>query len=142
MDHGNHIDRAGNPSGVFVATSTRPDAPERLPGGHIGIRVINQGDTPVTITQVGFYTARWFESKKDFVGKWTPVLSDFLEAVDLPKRLEPKDSLQIATAAGTRGSQTLARTKKVYVRTACQSEKYATSALLRRLANDAKNVSI
>lgn len=37
MDHGNHIDRADNPAGVFVATSTRPDAPERLPGGHIDL---------------------------------------------------------------------------------------------------------
>ena len=141
MDHGNHIDRAGNPTGVLVATSTRPDAPERLSGGHIGIRVINQGDTPVTITQVGFYTARWYEAKKDFRGKWTPVLSDFLEAVELPRRLEPKDSLQIATAASTGSSKTLARTRKVYVRTACQTECYATSALLRRLARDARATS-
>ncbi|GAB2493100.1 hypothetical protein GCM10027084_02190 [Pseudoxanthomonas sangjuensis] len=107
---------------------------ERSPDGHFGVRVTNLGFVEVTIDSMGLTSTGFFKRRFGRRLQRSPIISDAMNAVSLPYRLKPRETITVWTARdeATVG-KALAKAKRVYASTSCGVDVFGASGLLRAL---------
>lgn len=117
---------------VGTVSTEYPDGFERRPDGALGLRVINSGLIEVTVDGVGLTPSGWWHRMRRSTLIRRTMSHDAFGAVQLPRRLAPRESVTLWASPGGHMEGALRGAKRVYASTACGLDIFATSALLRR----------
>lgn len=113
------------------------------PDGSLGVQVTNLGLMDITITSVGVTPTAWpFRrfTKSRLLRR--AILGDADNVVHLPHRLAPREGITIwGSERGSALDAKLADARRVYVRTACGLDVFASSRLFRKLVREAKRIA-
>jgi hypothetical protein len=129
--------------GVIPVTSRADSAPERYPDGQFGIEVVNPGQVPVFIREIGVTSARhvWWYRFREFPeppDRGT-IVEDARGKVVLPYELVPGASVVVVAGKDAHRAPALATACSVFAITQADQLFLGRSRLLQRLSLKARN---
>lgn len=122
------VRQMGNGQNVAIARHSGEPFP---PGAvaHLCVEVVNLSNFAVTISEIGFGKPKLRDRRH--------IMIPFDRYGDqLPKRLEPRESMSVYGAPEAELSPSIARTAKAYARTSCGGYAYGTSPAFREYVRE------